>query len=166
MDLIKIVPITSDNDLFVISDLADKIWHQHFNPLIGEKQVDYMLEHFQCYDVMCRQVKEDGYEYFFLAYNNINVGYTAFIRDESSVFLSKIYILEEYRGKKIAKVAIQYMIDLCRKNGLSKIWLTVNRLNLNTIMVYQKIGFKIVSEQKKDIGNGFYMDDYIMEFYI
>ncbi len=53
--------------------------------------------------------------------------------------------------------------NICRENHLEKIWLTVNKYKKNTIAAYQKMGLKIVREQKADIGNGFFMDDYIME---
>ena len=58
---------------------------------------------------------------------------------------------------------MNFLEDLCRQRGLSKIWLTVNRHNDNTIAAYKAMGLTIVREQKADIGGGFFMDDYIME---
>ena len=47
--------------------------------------------------------------------------------------------------------------------GLSSLWLTVNRYNTHTISWYKYHGFEIIDEVKKDIGEGFFMDDYIIE---
>jgi RimJ/RimL family protein N-acetyltransferase len=55
------------------------------------------------------------------------------------------------------------MVNLCKEKGYHKIWLTVNRFNENTIKVYEKKGFIKTRTQVADIGNGFVMDDYIME---
>ena len=57
-------------------------------------------------------------------------------------------------------------IELCKKNNLDKIWLTCNRYNVNTLEVYRHWGFETVREEATDIGNGFVMDDYIMEYRI
>jgi hypothetical protein len=38
----------------------------------------------------------------------------------------------------------------------------VNRCNGNAINAYRKHGFEVRDAQVKDIGDGFFMDDYIM----
>ncbi|MFR9065367.1 MAG: GNAT family N-acetyltransferase, partial [[Clostridium] scindens] len=55
---------------------------------------------------------------------------------------------------------------LCRERGLSKIYLTCNKHNDNTLAIYDHLGFKITDEQVADIGNGFVMDDYILTYAI
>ena len=48
--------------------------------------------------------------------------------------------------------------------GKKKIQLTVNKNNINTIKAYEKWGFKTIDSVVTDIGYGFVMDDYIMEY--
>ena len=79
------------------------------------------------------------------------------------MFLSKLYLKKEYRGKKIAKAGIEFLAALCQKEGFSKIRLTCNWYNKNTLAAYDKMGFQVVAEQDADIGNGFVMNDYILE---
>ena len=38
------IPAACDEDLKRIAGLAEEIWHQHFTPIIGEDQVNYMVE--------------------------------------------------------------------------------------------------------------------------
>ena len=47
---------------------------------------------------------------------------------------------------------------------LNKIWLTCNRNNTSSLEVYKHLGFEVVREEVADIGNGFVMDDYILEY--
>ena len=56
-----------------------------------------------------------------------------------------------------------FLLEYSFKNNLKSIYLTVNKENKSSIGVYNHFGFKIISKQKADIGNGFFMDDYIME---
>jgi ribosomal protein S18 acetylase RimI-like enzyme len=86
------------------------------------------------------------------------------IKEESGkLFLSKFYILEQFRGKGYASAAFDFMEQFARQNSLSAIWLTVNKDNDHSISVYRHRGFEIVRVQVADIGGGYVMDDYIME---
>ena len=76
------------------------------------------------------------------------------------MFLSKLYVKKEFRHKGIGKAVFEKIKDF----GFDKIQLTVNKYNKNTIDAYLKYGFKIIDSVVSDIGNGFVMDDYIMEY--
>ena len=166
MNNIKILTTTTDEEIKAVAVLANEIWHQHFIPIIGEAQVDYMVEKFQSYPAISKQIKEDGYEYFRLFINDTFAGYTGVHAEDSALFLSKLYIKKDCRGNKLATHALNFLIELCKKRGLKKIWLTCNKYNDNTLAVYDHLGFKITDEQVADIGNGFVMDDYILTYCI
>lgn len=160
---LSFVPVQEDSQVKELAGLAHEIWNQHFVPIIGQGQVDYMIEKFQSYPAMTHQLQEEGYEYYFFHYNGKNIGYVGIRPEENSLFLSKLYLKKAYRGRKLASRAFRFLEDLCRERGLSKIWLTVNKYNHDTIAVYKKIGFTVARAQVSDIGNGFVMDDYVME---
>lgn len=166
MDTPKIYPARTDKDIQDIAVLAYEIWHQHFIPIIGEEQVDYMVEKFQSYPAIKAQVENDGYEYFQIHSGQTLVGYTGVHQEEDALFLSKLYIKKDCRGQHLATTAMNYLINLCKERGLKKIWLTCNKYNANTLAVYDHLGFVITSEQVADIGNGFVMDDYILTYEI
>lgn len=48
--------------------------------------------------------------------------------------------------------------------GLPAIFLNVNRDNAQVIAIYEHLGFVRVREEKNDIGGGFFMDDYVLEY--
>ena len=90
-------------------------------------------------------------------------GYAGLQEANGKLFLSKLYIAKENRGKKIASEAFLFIEELARKRNLKSIWLTVNRNNTHAIDVYKAKGFSIIRTQVTDIGNGFVMDDYVFE---
>ena len=61
------------------------------------------------------------------------------------------------------KALLQKVMEFARSNGGTKLILQVNRHN-NAKGFYEKQGFTVLDEVKLDVGNGFYMDDYIMQY--
>ncbi len=157
-------PVKTEGDIQTLAALAKEIWQQHFTPIIGADQVAYMVDKFQSVPALRAQL-EEGYRYFLFWYEGEFVGFTGIhALEDQSLFLSKLYLLQRMRGKGIARKAFDFLIDICKAESLDRIWLTCNRYNTDTIAVYRHMGFVTVKEQKADIGNGFYMDDYIMEY--
>ena len=155
-----------DDEISTLASLAGEIWRQHFPPIIGEKQVEYMIDKFQSQKAMEEQVK-GGYEYYFLKLDSENIGYFGIKpMEDGSLFLSKLYIRLANRGNGYARKAFEFMKDLCRQRGYSSIWLTVNKHNDSTIAVYEKFGMTVIRSEETDIGNGFVMDDYVYEYKI
>ena len=145
-----------------IADLANTIWTEHYTPIIGEDQVTYMLDKFQSVQTMRGQINE-GYQYFLINFNDNAVGYLSIEKRENALFLSKIYLLKLERGKGIGRKAMEFVTSMAQGLQCEKVALTVNRYNKNSIQAYKSSGFEIKGELVQDIGNGFVMDDYLME---
>jgi len=160
--MIKINFAKTNSDYECIEQLANAIWREHYIPIIGIKQVNYMLDKFQSVYAIASQV-ESGYNYYILSYDENPVGYLSFIKEKKALFLSKIYILKEFRGNKIGKSAMLFIEDKAKEMNCNSIMLTVNKNNVFSISAYKKLGFLNTGAIVKDIGNGFVMDDYKME---
>ena len=145
-----------------IAVLAKVIWREHYIPIIGKEQVEYMLEHFQSAEAMYSQYV-DGYQYFIIFYNNQLIGYLAFIKQEASLFLSKIYVSKAFRGQKIGTKAMAFVKQKAIEMNCKSMTLGVNKNNVNSIAAYEAMGFKNIGAMVTDIGGGFVMDDYKME---
>ena len=129
------------DELENLERVASKVWHQSYDVLLGPEQVDYMLDMFQNQKAFREQINS-GYIYRGMYANGELVGYTGSVVEEvGRVFLSKLYILEEYRN----------------------VYLTVNKKNPVRKM-YEYMGFKIVKSVVTDIGEGYVMDDYVMQW--
>lgn len=156
----------TDTQVREIADLAKVIWNEHFTPIIGKDQVDYMVEKFQSYPALKEQISE-GYEYYQIFSSGEFCGYTGIHPGEDNrLFLSKLYLKKESRGHHLATGAFSFLKEICRERGYSAIWLTCNKHNDNSLGVYRHFGFEIIDTQEADIGGGFIMDDYIMEYKI
>lgn len=158
-----LIKSVSDKNLIKsLEDLAYEIWHEHYTPIIGKSQVEYMLEKFQSVKAMTEQIN-NGYYYFLSEHDNVPVGYMSVNINVDTLFLSKFYVVSTERGKGYGRKMITYLESLAKERSLNKISLTVNKHNTGSIKMYEKVGFLICGTAVQDIGEGFIMDDYQME---
>jgi len=152
-----------------IASLAREIWREHYTALIGAAQVEYMLDLFQSAERIQTDILTDCYVYFIAeradcANGHETVGYCAVRPKEDYLLLSKLYVRKEYRGKGIARRFLDEAAKPClREFRIDKIRLTVNKYNTGSIAAYKKMGFRTIDLVVTDIGDGYVMDDYIME---
>ncbi|MDQ8734463.1 GNAT family N-acetyltransferase [Paenibacillus sp. LHD-38] len=155
--------VNTAEEIAEVARLAAEIWREYYVSIITIDQIEYMIGKFQSIPAIKDQIHHQGYEYYFIHQDGSAVGYMSVRQEEGKLFLSKFYIGKEHRGRGYASQASAFLEQLCKDRNLSHIWLTVNRHNESTIAVYEKKGFQTVREQIADIGNGFVMDDFIME---
>ena len=159
----NIIRVTDREMIEAVAALALDIWPAHYTPIIGRPQVDYMLEKFQSPAAIRAQIA-DGLEYYLFVEDGCMAGYMAILPEpaEGRMLLSKFYVGSRFRGRGFGRAALMFVEELCRKLALKVLWLTVNRFN-PTVAVYEALGFLKAGELQTDIGNGFILDDYIME---
>lgn len=163
---IAFIPVESEEDQQQLAALADHIWHEYWPGLIGKAQTDYMVEQFQSLEAIERDMREHAYEYWFLRDEDGGVvGYTGgHVEPETNrFFISKIYLLASERGKGFARRTIEFYENLCQARGLRAMYLTVNKGNVLGVRAYEGTGFTTIASAETDIGQGFIMDDFIME---
>ena len=161
-----ILPVTTQTGCETVAALAGEIWREHYTPIIGAEQVEYMLEHFQTAECVAQDINENGYAYFILMCAGAPCGYSAVQPRGEELFLSKIYVRAARRGGGYGRLLMEHSIregsGLCA-NAAKRVTLTVNRNNTGSIEVYKKMGFSIARTQCADIGGGYVMDDYVMQ---
>lgn len=157
--------VSTPDETAMVAALAEQVWNEHYLPIIGHEQVAYMLAQFQSQAAIAKQINNEGYRYFLVFEDEKPVGYMAIKaeKEQNQMFLSKLYLLAEARGRGLAKAVLKALYEICRKEKLPKISLTVNKHNAASLAAYKKMGFSVVREQEADIGGGFVMDDFIME---
>ena len=162
--MVRFLKVNDISEIESVTALAHEIWNEHFVPIIGQAQVDYMLGKFQSIPAIGEQIA-NGYQYYIVSEGGQGAGYVAVVAspETSSAQLSKIYIKEEQRGRGLGKAAMEFVEDLCLKMGIRKLWLTVNKHNTGSIAFYERVGWTNAGPTVQDIGGGFVMDDYKME---
>lgn len=165
---LEIIAAETEEDIQNIAYLADEIWHEYFPFILSEEQINYMIDKFQSVHAMRNQIWQEGYMYYKILSENKLIGYFAIREDteDSALFLSKLYLHKSCRGKGYGSNVFQHLKDYCINKKIHRIWLTVNKYNESTINAYIKRGFVQTDTRVLDIGNGYIMDDYIMEWVI
>ena len=148
-----------------LAALAKPIWTDHFTPIIGAEQTAYMIEKFQSDHAVKDQMAHQNYRYYLAKLGDRYAGFVGFApryEGKEEMYLSKVYILSDCRHQGVVRRLFDLVEEEARKEGLSKIRLTVNKHNTHAYEVYQHYGYENVESVKADIGSGYYMDDYVM----
>ena len=161
MDL-TVEPMRTAEQIDRAARLAGEIWREHFAAILEPGQIEYMLQQFQSSAALARQI-EEGCRYYLLMAAGTPAGYMAVKPEGERLFLSKLYVAKDCRRRGIASQALKYLCALSERDGYKTIYLTVNKQNRGSIAAYGRLGFCKTREQTADIGNGYVMDDYIME---
>lgn len=154
----------SDGDVQIarMSKLASDIVKEYYDPILGSDQNDYMIKMFQSEDAIKGQLRH-GYNYYFARSEGKDVGFFAFYKRDDELYLSKLYLKKDSRGKGFSKMILGFLVSQAKQMKVRRITLNVNKYN-RSVDVYKKLGFEIVRSEKNDIGHGYYMDDYVMSY--
>ncbi|MEE8288481.1 MAG: GNAT family N-acetyltransferase [Nitrosomonadaceae bacterium] len=156
--------VSTSNEIIEVVKIAREIWREHYPPIIGIEQVEYMLEHFHSKDAITLELTQENYAYYLIKNNNKKIiGYIGIQLKPDSLFLSKIYIRSSERGTGAGKASMSFIKDLAQKNNKNRISLTVNKNNIDSIAAYYRLGFIKTGDVCVDIGGGYEMDDFQME---
>lgn len=152
-----------------IQFIANKTWPITYGNIISNEQLVYMLNLIYSTAALTKAI-ETKVQDFYIAKdeNNKVLGFFSvehFYGSENKTKLHKIYILPENQGKGIGKLMIDQAVKLAKKNNSESLILNVNRYN-SAFQFYEKLGFSIIQTIDLEIGNGYLMEDYVMELKI
>lgn len=154
----------STEEIFIIQSLSDRIWPSTFLDILTQEQIVYMMDMMYSTDSLEKQMKESGHHYLLAKDDDEYLGYVSYelnYKNSGTTKIHKIYVLPSTQGKGIGRLFIDTVGDIAKTNNDSKLSLNVNRFN-KAIDFYQRIGFEIIGREDINIGNGFLMEDYIM----
>jgi GNAT superfamily N-acetyltransferase len=152
-------------DIKVIREIAFKTWPVTYGEILSRAQIDYMLDLFYSEETLTDKLANIGHDFLVLKENEICHGFAScehHYLNSNCTRLHKLYFLPEYQGKGMGKLMLDKIIALAKENRSDKLSLNVNRFN-KAFVFYQKMGFEIIAEEDISIGQGYLMEDYIME---
>lgn len=101
-----------------------------------------------------------GVCYFLILHKEKPVGFLSVsLKQKKNLFIHKFYILSSQRGRGLGKAVFKKIL---RWYNPASVRLTVNRQNYKSINFYFRLGFFIEKVADFPIGNGFYMNDFVM----
>jgi diamine N-acetyltransferase len=153
----------SVNDIPLIQELNLQVWPQTYADILTKEQISYMLDMMYSISSLKKQMTEDGCRFVIIFNDGRPVGFASFGKEETTAWkLHKIYILPDQQGKGTGKFLLNYIIDEIKKEEGSSLLLQVNRYN-KAKEFYERLGFSVIKIADFDIGNGYFMNDYVME---
>ena len=145
--------------------LAEEIFRETYSSIITPEQIAYMMPMMYGKEAVDKAIKKG--DYLFIAYyDNKMCGYIHLEpRSSTEMILQKIYLHPSLQGKGIGRKLMEYAFDFSRQqlSSPATIELYVNRTN-QAFRFYQHIGFNEIGTRDHYIGNGYYMNDYILQY--
>ena len=155
--------VASSQSIESVAELAQEIWDEHYTPIIGKGQVNYMLENLHSTEKLTQEINIENHEYFLIKSDNKIIGYLGYQIKKDGIFLNRLYLHQTKRGLGIGRKAIELIQRVAIAHKLNRISLRVNKNNLGSIVAYYRLGFKKADEVCTKIGGTYVMDDLIMQ---
>jgi len=160
--MIKIQP--TDN-YKAIQDIAGKTWPVTYGAILSSEQIQYMFSMMYDLEALKNQAETKNHHFIIAGEDGNFLGFASYEFDylgEPKTKIHKIYILPETQGSGIGKKLLYYIAEKAKATGQEFLSLNVNRFN-EAVHFYNKMGFEKVGEEDINIGNGYLMEDFIME---
>ncbi|MFW0736057.1 GNAT family N-acetyltransferase [Flavobacterium sp. T12S277] len=153
------------SDIKLIQKIVHVTWPITYGEILTKEQLVYMLDLFYSEEALTDQLVKKEQLFYRIDEDQTNIGFIGIehnYKGKAVTKIHKIYLLPETQGKGIGKKVIEEIEKLGAENNSHALSLNVNRFN-TALGFYKKIGFEIIGESDLDIGNGYLMEDYVME---
>lgn len=153
------------NDVKVIQEITNITWPITYGEILSKTQLDYMLRLFYSDEALAKQIENKEQLFYLISDSKSTIGFIGIehnYKDEAVTKIHKIYLLPETQGKGYGKKVFEFIEKLASENNSKELLLNVNRFN-TALNFYKKLGFEIKEEVNVEIGNGYLMEDYVME---
>jgi ribosomal protein S18 acetylase RimI-like enzyme len=157
-----IIRSATKDDILLINTLAKKTWPVTYSEILSPKQLAYMLD--LIYSPAALQKQFDAAHNFIIVEEGDQpVAFADYSLLKDDIYkLHKIYVLPDQQGKGVGKLLIDHIIQKIKEQKATALLLNVNRHNKARGM-YERLGFTVIGEEDIDIGEGYFMNDYVME---
>ena len=143
----------------LIQQLAYTIWSVAYKDILSKEQLAYMLDKMHSIQALTKLI-DDGHQFIIPYEDGVAKGYACYKIHPDKTRIEKLYVLPDQHKKGIGKLLLNYIIEKS-KQEVNIIELNVNRQN-NAVDFYKKVGFEILKEVDIPIGEGYFMNDYVM----
>ena len=152
------------DDISTIRHMAATVFPATYREILSPEQIDYMMEWMYSEESIRKQRTEEGHIYYIAHQGELPVGYLSIQPEGEHIYhLQKLYVLPTFQGMHLGEQLFKQAITAIKALHPEpcQMRLNVNRLN-EALTFYQKMGMTQIDEGDFPIGNGYYMNDYIM----
>lgn len=161
--MIEIRPATTD-DIPAIQSVAEVAFRSTYAEILTPDQLDYMMDWMYSTASLHSQMENEGHRYYVAWDEATPVGYVSIQQEGDDLFhLQKIYVLPERQGERLGRRLFEQACTAVKAlhPAPCTLELNVNRYN-RALGFYERMGMQIARQGDFPIGNGYYMNDYIM----
>ena len=152
-------------DISIIRSIAEATWPSAYSHIISKEQLDFMLD-WMYSDASLQEQMNTGDQFFLAEYDQQIIGFASVKKGKEGISkLNKLYVLPNIQKTGAGKALLNKAISYAKENASTRLQLHVNRNNTAKDF-YEKNGFTVIQEADFPIGNGYFMNDYIMELII
>ena len=153
----------STQDIPAIQSIAFATWPVTYGEILSEQQLDYMLDLIYSESSLRKQMINKKFIILFDERQQPQGFASYFTLEDPDIFkLDKLYVFPKMQGSGSGKALLNYVIDDVINQGATALRLNVNIHN-KAKSFYEKNGFSVIGEADIDIGNGYFMNDFIMQ---
>jgi len=155
----------TDNNFTVIRAIAMEVWPIAYGAILKEAQLNYMMELMYSEDSLQLQANSKKHHFILAKENDVTLGFASYefnYSETKKTKIHKIYVLSSQQGNGVGRKLINYIENEAKNHYQNALVLNVNKYN-GAQYFYKKIGFTIDHEEVIAIGNGYVMDDYVMQ---
>ncbi|HCY89579.1 MAG TPA: GNAT family N-acetyltransferase [Chitinophagaceae bacterium] len=155
----------SVSDAGIIRQLAYDTWPSAYGNILSDEQISYMLKLFYSEPSLLHQMQAQLHRFLILYRDGQPVGFASFSPKAGGPHglfrLHKLYVLPSEQGKGGGKKLMDGLFQIIKASSATAIECNVNRFNPAKLF-YERLGFRVEREEDIDIGNGYWMNDYVM----
>lgn len=144
-----IIKSVSLEDLSLLQEIGKSTFFETFSVSNTRDNMAKYLEEGFSIEKLTEELNDENSAFYFAIEDGKVIGYLKLnfgasqteLKDSSSLEIERIYVAQEYHGKKVGQILYDKAIHVAEEKGVSYVWLGVWEENPRAIRFYQKNGF-------------------------
>ena len=135
--------------LVPLQEIGRKTFYDTFFESDSEESMKAYLATSFSTEKLTAELENPNSEFYFATQNEVVIGYLKVnfgpaqteLQDGNSLEIERIYVLQDYHGKKVGQLLFEKAIAIAKDNSCSYVWLGVWEENHRALQFYSKNGF-------------------------
>lgn len=139
----------AEHEISLLQHISKHTFLETFSPSNSEENMKKYLEEGFSVEKLTAELNNHDSEFYFALFNKDVIGYLKVnfgisqteLKDDKALEIERIYVLQEFHGKKVGQILFEKAINLAKDKGCDYVWLGVWEENERAISFYKKNGF-------------------------
>lgn len=161
------------SDLESIQNIASQTFRETFAAVNTPENIKNYLEESFNIPQLTKELSNKESSFYLATLEQKTIGYLKInfgkaqteIMDEQALEVQRIYVLQEFHGKKVGQLFIDEILNIAKQNPVSFIWLGVWEENHRALGFYRKNNFSVFDKHVFTLGDD-KQTDLLMKFEI